>query len=163
MHDAAFRFVAGRVGLIWPGMRVLEIGSYNVNGTIRPLWPGAHYHGIDARPGPCVDEVADGERYDGRESYDVVVTCETMEHARNPRAIIAAAWRSLRPGGRLILTAAGPGRAPHGCDGGWLPPTEAYANISPADLAAWLDGWEAVQVIENGIDRDVYAVATRPA
>lgn len=163
MHDAAYRFVASNAGLVWPGMRILEIGSYDVNGSVRPIFAGAAYHGIDLRPGPGVDEVADGATYDGGEAYDLVVTTEALEHAALPRALIDTAWRALRPGGRLILTAAGTGRDPHGCDGGWLPPTESYTNIDPADLQSWLADWIGVQVVYNAIDRDVYAVATRPA
>jgi hypothetical protein len=44
-----------------------------------------------------------------------------------------------RPGGLLIITAAGPGRAEHsGADGGPLRPGEHYRNISPLALLAWL-------------------------
>lgn len=165
MHDAAYQFVTQAAAALGtaPGA-VLELGSYNVNGSVRPLFRGAaRYHGVDVRPGPCVDEVADAATYDGAGAYDVVVTTEMLEHAPDPAACIRAAWRSLRPGGVLILTAAGPGRAPHSCDG-WPapPPGEHYANITRAALADWLAGWRDVAITVNAAAGDVYATAVRP-
>lgn len=37
------------------------------------------------------------------ESLDFLVACHVIEHTRNPLGSIAAAWRKLRPGGRLVL------------------------------------------------------------
>lgn len=163
MHAEAYYFVAQHAPQM-PEGAVLEIGSYNVNGSTRPLFPGRAYHGIDVRGGPGVDEVADGAGYDGHAHYGVVVTTETLEHAPDPQAVLASAWRSLRPGGALLLTAAGPERAPHACDGGpVVPPHEHYANISPQQLRDWLADWEHVQVWHAPAAGDVYALAFKPA
>lgn len=162
MHDAAFQFVARvRAGL--DVARVLELGAYIVNGSVRPLFAGCGYVGVDTRPGPGVDIVADAETFDGGGAYDCVVTTEMLEHTPNPAAVIAAARRSLAPGGWLILTAAGPERAPHSCDGGPVVPAhEHYGNITPEDLRAWLAGWDAVTVEHNPQAGDVYALARVP-
>jgi len=37
------------------------------------------------------------------ESLDFLIACHVIEHTRNPIGSIAAAWRVLRPGGRLLL------------------------------------------------------------
>lgn len=37
------------------------------------------------------------------ESLDFLVACHVVEHTRNPIGSIAAAWRKLKPGGRLVL------------------------------------------------------------
>ena len=37
-------------------------------------------------------------------SFDTVISCETIEHVREPRRAIAELARVLRPGGRLFLT-----------------------------------------------------------
>ena len=57
-------------------------------------------------------------------------------------------------------TAAGPGRAPHGCDGGAVG-DEHYANIDPDELVDALDsaGFASSIVETNAAAGDVYAVA----
>lgn len=72
------------------GKRVLEVGSYNVNGSVRPsIEPHAKkYIGVDATAGPSVDEVVDAAdlvKTFGAGSFDVVVSCEMLEHAEEWR------------------------------------------------------------------------------
>lgn len=43
-----------------------------------------------------LENIADG-------SLDFLVACHVIEHTRNPIGSIAAAWRKLKPGGRLVL------------------------------------------------------------
>ena len=162
MHLQAFQYIARNThGL--PDGPVLEIGSYNVNGSIRGLFEGRPYHGIDARPGPGVDEVADGADYRTEARYAVVVSTETLEHAPDPQAVLDSARACLQPGGVLLMTAAGPARAPHSCNGSTVvPPGEHYANIAPADLAAWLADWQDVVIEEDHSAGDIYARAVRP-
>jgi hypothetical protein len=60
MHTAAYAWVRRCAGWLPPRRAVLEVGSRDVNGSVRPLFPGAAYWGIDREPGPGVDEVGDG-------------------------------------------------------------------------------------------------------
>lgn len=153
MHPAAFTYVKharDRLPPLTAYTRVLEIGSYNVNGTIRELFRGTQYRGMDARKGPGVDLVHDATKFFPLAVLnDVVVCCETLEHAENWPAVVknAAAW--LRPGGVFIGTAAGVGRPPHLCSGAPMPdpPPEFYQNIAPEALdaalrAAGFSRWE---------------------
>ncbi len=163
MHPQAYGYVR-RVarGLDLSQSRVLEFGSYNVNGSVRPLFRDAsEYIGVDIRSGPDVDVVADAAAVCGLGEFDVVVSCEVLEHAEDPGGIIAAAYRSLKPGGIFIVTAAGPDRAPHSVMGGEVR-GEHYGNIDAAQLGLWLHGWERVKITQNRGAGDVYAVAYRP-
>jgi SAM-dependent methyltransferase len=92
------------------GKRLLEVGSFDVNGTIRPgleaLGP-AQYVGIDMRQGPGVDIVCDAAEIDrrfGADAFDVVVSTELLEHAREWKKIIHNFKYILKPGGLLVVT-----------------------------------------------------------
>lgn len=135
MHAQAYEFVAAHAPRL--GARaVLEIGSHDVNGSVRPLFPAAHrYHGIDLAPGPGVDEVADAATWREEAAFDVVVSTEVLEHAPRWVDVVANAWASLAPGGTLLLTCATDPRPPHSAVDGWdVRPGEWYANVAPAAL-----------------------------
>lgn len=162
MHDACQQFIARAVrehGLNDPRFRVLEIGSRDVNGSVRPLFDAvAAYTGIDVTAGPGVDVVCDGARYLPDAPFDVVVTTEALEHCPHWPDVLRNAWRMLAPGGWLLVTAAGPERAPHGCDGGSVG-DEHYAGIAPDVLHAELRAFDWHIVERNAAAGDVYAIA----
>jgi SAM-dependent methyltransferase len=166
MHKDAFRFVAAQSQTITiPNSRVVEIGSLDVNGSIRPLFAGcAEYIGIDKLAGPGVDVVCDVREYAGThaaERFDVCVCCEVLEHDAQPWQVIDAAKQLLKPGGTLILTAAGPNRKPHGVDGKLPQPGEHYANITLDELERWLSDWCNVVMLWAPGPADVYARAEK--
>ncbi len=144
MHPQAFEFVEAHADPS-PGLRVLDIGGQDMNGTVKSLFPGANYLTIDAVDGPGVDVVTDAATWRPPilvGTAEVVVCCEVFEHAPAWRDIVKTAYELLRPGGRFIATMAGPGRPEHSgrrptLD---LDPDEHYENIAPEDL------WNACRV-----------------
>jgi SAM-dependent methyltransferase len=145
-------------------VQVLDLGGRYINGTPRVMFPHAEYLVLDIEDGSLVDIVADAATWDpGHLLFDVVICCEVCEHTPVWRAILGTACLALRPGGRLIVTTAGPGRPEHsGHDGMALWPDEYYQNIDPADLWDALEaaGFRQVTVDQQGTD--VRAIATRP-
>lgn len=93
------------------GKRVLEIGSYNVNGSLRsiiePLEP-AEYIGTDMREGPGVDMVCRAEevveRF-GKNRFDVVITTSTFEHVRHWKAALSKMKHVCKANGLILFTA----------------------------------------------------------
>ena len=158
MHAEARQFVAEQVERHGPFTFVVEIGSRDINGGVRDLFGDARYLGVDARPGPGVDVVADGATLTLDDEPDCIVCCEVLEHAADPAAIVANAISLLAPRGRLIITCATDPRAPHSAfDGGPLQPAETYANIQPDDLAAWIDPLVEVEIRVDDERGDLYA------
>lgn len=164
MHHAALDYVAATVRAHGVHGPVYEIGSRNVNGSVRQLFPAiADYHGIDLADGPDVDAVADAESYVPPFVPQTVVCCEVFEHAPNAEQIVHQIATVLAPGGRVILTMAGPCRMPHsGHDGRQLRHGEFYRNVSPDLLRAWLRDFLEVEVVENIDTADLYATAVKP-
>lgn len=84
---------------------VLELGSMNVNGTIRDaLVNFTTYTGIDISPGPCVDLIIDKVEDLPQQLFDTVVCCETLEHVVNPWKTLEYLKTRLKKGGLLIVS-----------------------------------------------------------
>lgn len=165
MHPQAYDWVARFAPQPKPGA-VLDLGGRDINGSVRLLFPDADpYVTVDIAPGPGVDIVADAATWTPDREYDVVVCCEVFEHTPDWPQICATAHKSLRPGGQLILTMAGPGRPEHsGIDGEFrLHPGEYYGNVKPHRLKTVLEdcGFDRVVVDQQFNPSDVRAVAVK--
>jgi SAM-dependent methyltransferase len=99
---------------------VLEVGSrgpdLSVRGYVTALEP-ATYVGVDLFPGPGVDVICPAEQLVstfGRESFDVVVSTEVLEHVRDWRRVVHNLKGVLRSGGVLVATTRSRGFEFHG-------------------------------------------------
>lgn len=120
MHPSVMEWVGKKVqqyALATPQARILEVGSRNVNGTVRPLFQGVElYTGVDFIAGPDVDVVLDSHQLTStfaRNSFDVVVSTETLEHDCEFWTSMVMMGEVLRPEGYLLVTARGNGFWPH--------------------------------------------------
>lgn len=97
------------------GKNILEIGSLNINGSIRVFFNDCEFKGIDIGSGEGVDEICFGENYAANaNSYDVVTSTEVFEHAENWDLIVLNMVRLLKRDGLMIFTCASHGRKQHG-------------------------------------------------
>lgn len=116
MHESVKRWVRETIDREHvEGLRVLEVGSYDVNGSVRPhiesLEP-AQYLGVDMRDGPGVDRIVDCEQlcdHVGAGAWDFVVSTEMLEHVRDWRTCIFQLFNAVAPGGQVLITTRGPG------------------------------------------------------
>jgi SAM-dependent methyltransferase len=89
---------------------ILEIGSYQVPGqeeiaNLRSLFPGKPYIGVDVRPGPGVDRVADVEALPHADaSIGTIIALNTFEHVPRFWRGFSEALRVLRPDGALFVS-----------------------------------------------------------
>ncbi len=103
--------------------RVLDIGSYGMNGTYHDLFSDEEYtyKGLDMTPGPNVD-IVPKDIYEWKEiddeSYELVISGQAFEHIEYPWKTICEIERILVPGGFCILIAPNAGcehKAPKDC------------------------------------------------
>lgn len=169
MHQSVQNFLGNiakrRPAFFAAGARVLELGSRDINGTPRHLFPQpALYVGIDCHGGPGVDVVGvvhevlpllpPGE-------VDVVVSTEMLEHDPFWRETLRAAVGRLRPGGLFALTCAARRRAAHNLEDS--PTPGHYQGLDPADMLPVLRQlceWEELNgaLDRAGLDSTVWGV-----
>jgi SAM-dependent methyltransferase len=89
---------------------IIEIGSYQVEGQeaiaeLRGLFPGKRYTGLDRRPGPGVDLLADVEDLPQADtSVGTVIAMNTFEHVPRFWRGFAEIRRVLKPDGALLVS-----------------------------------------------------------
>lgn len=95
--------------------KVLDIGSFNVNGNEKPWFEDCDFTGLDLLPGPGVDVACPANEYnEPDETFDTIISCECWEHNPFYKESILNAIRMLKPGGYFIWTCATTGRPVHG-------------------------------------------------
>lgn len=153
--------------------RVLEVGSWIANDSVRRFFSSSQYVGADVADGPGVDLVCPGEQLEFADGYfDVVITCECFEHNPLWKPTFENMFRMLRPGGLFLLTCATLGRREHGtprsapqsslatvCFG-----TKHYRNLSKSDLHSAFDlsGMFSDHLMTyNHFSRDLYFIGIK--
>jgi len=150
-HPAQLKFIEITKSLfpeMFVGRKVLEIGSLDINGSVRSFFENCDYTGLDIAPGRGVDVVCEGQKYDAPSaSFDVVLSCEVMEHNPFWEDTLKNMIHLLSPGGLLVMSCATKGRKEHGTSRsevasspltvakGW----EYYRNLTRTDIVRKVD------------------------
>ncbi len=168
MHASVLQWVGLVVeanGLNERDRYVLEVGSRNINGSVRDCFDDvALYHGIDMVDGPGVDEVCKITEYPRNDRFSVVVCTEMLEHDPQPWESLARMGELLEKDGLLILTTRGPGFPYHEYPGDYYRYTndslrfliDEYAQLEMLELVPDPDpqspGWFALAAKTHGRD-----------
>lgn len=120
--------------------KILEVGSLDINGTVRIFFNECDYLGIDVGAGPGVDLVCQGQDLDHPDgTYDLSISCECFEH--NPYWVetFRNMIRMTRSGGMVVMSCATTGRLEHGTrrttpQDAPLIPWDYYKNLTSEDF-----------------------------
>lgn len=99
---------------------VIEVGSYYINGSLRSLIEAFHpekYVGVDIVKGTGVDQICAVEQLldrFGKETFDVLISTELLEHILDWRSAITNFKHILKPNGILLITTRSKGFEYHG-------------------------------------------------
>jgi SAM-dependent methyltransferase len=154
--------------------RVVEIGSYDVNGSIRGVVSStiqvSEYVGVDLTAGPGVDIVCSGHELDLPDaSFDVSVSAECLEHNPYWAETLRNMRRLTKTQGYVLVSCATLGRLEHGTtrtnpasspgtqDVGW----DYYRNLTPADFPKdFVESFAAHRFWINPYSKDLYFVGS---
>jgi SAM-dependent methyltransferase len=143
------------------GKSVLEVGSYNMNGSFRDhirYFAPASYFGVDAQPGPGVDQECNAESLleeFGPCSFDVVLSTEMLEHVADWRKVITNLKQVLKPGGTVILTTRSFGFPHHDYP-------RDYWRFETHDMQAIFLDFHIQALMPDPSEPGVFVKATRP-
>jgi SAM-dependent methyltransferase len=164
-HQAQIDFVSSvkaQFPEFFAGGRVLEIGSLNINGSVRDFFVNAEeYVGCDLGEGKGVDIVCAGHELpyaDGH--FDVAISCECFEHDRHWRKTFSKMVDLVRVGGLVVFSCATTGRREHGTTR--TSPADApftndyYMNLEAGHFGLLVKRFSRHEFSENQSPRDLY-------
>lgn len=125
-----FESIRERFPQFFNQVSVIEIGSLNINGTVRDFFPTPlNYVGVDLEKGNGVDLVAEGQNVDFPDnSFDVAVSAECFEHNPYWKETFENMYRMSER--FIIFTCASDGRPEHGT-------TRTTPQNSPFTVKQW--------------------------
>lgn len=130
--------------------KVLEIGSYNVNGSAREYFSKkCEYVGVDREDGPDVDVVMEAQDTEFEEEYfDTLVYMSVFEHDPDWARGFEHNLKWIRPHGLLVVCWGAEGNLPH--------PPEPWAPIpAGAFMEKVKEGWP-VRILDYFYEKDRY-------
>ncbi len=96
-------------------VKVLDVGSLDINGSNRFLFTNVEYTGIDLALGKNVDFVSKGHEWNAKDcSYDTIISTECFEHDMYYDKTLKNIVRMLKPEGLFLFTCASYKRGEHG-------------------------------------------------
>jgi SAM-dependent methyltransferase len=125
---------------------VIDFGSYDVNGTLKPIFKDFKYIGLDMSAGPNVDIVCNNSEVPlENESADIVVSSSSFEHDDCFWETFLEMLRILKPNGLLYINA----------------PSEGVYHGYPGDCwRFYADSWKALEKYGNRKGYNNYLVET---
>lgn len=146
------------------GTSVIEVGSLNINGTVRDFFSDCTYVGVDLAEGPGVDVVGQGQDLDYPDnSFEVAVSAECFEH--NPYWLETFENMHRMASDLVVFTCATEGRREHGttrtspADSPFTLEWDYYRNLTENDFSDNLDldyMFERYQFTVNTSSCDLY-------
>jgi SAM-dependent methyltransferase len=124
--------------------KILDVGSYDVNGTMKPIFQKGQYVGLDMEQGPNVDIVGVSHKIPfEKDEFDIVISSSCFEHDDMFWISFQEMCRVLKPGGYMYIQA--PSNGPYH---GW-----------PGDnWRFYIDSWKALEKWGKKLGYDIELV-----
>lgn len=94
-------------------IKVLEVGSYNVNGSVRQFFDCDTYYGVDWRAGPGVDVVCFAHDMKFDHKFDTIISASMLEHDPYWKKSLSSIVSLMKDDGILLLSWGSARNPPH--------------------------------------------------
>jgi SAM-dependent methyltransferase len=131
--------------------KILDIGSYDMYGCLKPIFIEGNYIGMDMESGPNVNVVANGNDIPFKNDYfDIILSSSCFEHDSMFWVTFLEMSRVLKSGGFIYINA----------------PSQGHYHPHPTDnWRFYIDSWKSlekwsilnnhnIQLIESYIDNE---------
>lgn len=136
--------------------KVLDVGSWSGNGSLKPIFNKANYIGLDVQSGPNVDIVSNANEIPFESNYfDIIISSSCFEHDEMFWLTFLEMCRVIKSGGYIYICApsAGPYH-PEKC------PSDSWRFYPDSwrSLSKWAKKNKySIELIENYIDTNQIA------
>ena len=144
MHNVAYqnaeRFYRNYCENNIENKKILDIGSYDINGSLKPLFEKGQYIGMDMSEGPNVNIVASAHDIPFKDNYfDIVLSSSCFEHDDMFWISFLEMCRVLKPGGFMYINA---------------PSIGPYHGYPGDNWRFYIDSWKALEkwALKNNIN-----------
>ncbi len=174
MHDEVvefMKFVKKCYPSFFINVKVLDVGSGDINGNNRFLFTDSEYIGNDVCESSNVTIVSKTKDLPfGSEHFDTIISTECFEHDPEYPQSINKIYEMLKPGGLFTFTCASTGRPEHGTRrtspndsigtiGGLVDMQDYYKNLTVQDLNNVIkldDSFDTWSSYYNSKTKDLY-------
>lgn len=161
-HSSCLRFGAKHFTKSFcSGKRFLDVGSLDVNGSLRSTvesFTPKEYIGVDVIVGNGVDHLCPGKdliSFFGKNSFDVVLSTEVLEHVYKWKEFISNIKRVCKPLGYVLLTARSRGFPYH-------PYPKDFWRFEISDFTSIFSDFKILEVIPDSQVKGVFIFAQKP-
>jgi cephalosporin hydroxylase len=110
---------------------ILDVGSYDVNGSLKPIFQKGKYVGMDMEAGPNVDVVSDAHDIPFKNDFfDIIISSSCFEHDDMFWVTFLEMCRVLKPGGFMYIQA---------------PSNGPYHGYPGDNWRFYIDSWKALE------------------
>lgn len=126
--------------------KVLEVGSKDWNGTVRPWFKDCDYWGIDTENGNGVNQVIHAKDFDTAVAVDTVISFSVLEHDNEWKLSLEKTTDSLKNGGVLFMCWGAEGNIKHNGPWALVPHKEVLDYLSKLEF----------EILDNFFEEDRY-------
>ena len=162
-HDSCIKFGAACLTeSICSGSKILEVGSLDINGSIRNViskFIPCSYTGVDIAPGKGVDSLCSAANLIstfGENSFDIVIATELLEHTFNWKSVVSNIKCVCKCSGYILITTRSQGF-------GYHPFPEDFWRFSLSDFKFIFSDFKIIKLLSDPQFFGVFLFAHKPA